>query len=103
MPEIWDDLFIEDERVLDKALSELLTVDNLEMKTEIAQPINLAKLDTVGYVLGKSEMPLCSATITYFIGRMNLYYVSHKRMSRTETIEGLRAISGKPREGEAIA
>lgn len=104
MPEVFDDLFTEEDRMLDKALSELLSADNIEMKTEIQQPINLAKLDTIGYVFGAMGYSLSSGTIKHFIDRMNLFFVSHNRLSRSETIEGLRAISGRERqtEGEPI-
>jgi len=95
MPGFLDNMMRREDRTPEMILSELLTAKDIEMKTEIQQPINLAKLYVVGEVLKTEGFPRSGQTIHDFISKMNLYFVSHNRMSRTEAIEGLKAIRGK--------
>lgn len=73
-------------------LSDLIEPQNVEMKTEIAQPINLAKLATLAKACENEGYTRTKTVLDYFINRYLVFNVSHNRESRKEVIEGLKAI-----------
>ncbi len=73
-------------------LSEMIEPQNIELKTEISQPINLAKLSTIAEACRHEKLERTARVIDYFVEKYLRYEVSHNRESRREMIEGLKAI-----------
>lgn len=84
-----EELFKGHSKTPEMILSELMTKENIEMKTEIHQPINLAKLYIIGQALVDMKLPKSGNLIHNFITRYLEYMVSHDRMGRKEIIEAL--------------
>lgn len=77
---------------LQEILSNLIDgEENLDLKTDIENPLNLARLYLYSVILEKYEMKKSSELIETFINKFLRYRVSNKRKSREEII---KAISG---------
>lgn len=86
---------VDDELTFEKILNALLDGDkNLDLKTHINKPKQLASLKIVENVLKNSGCTISSAIVNAFTKKYLRYMVSFERLSRKETI---RAIS-EPRE-----
>jgi hypothetical protein len=85
----------DDDLTFEKILNALLDGDkNLDLKTHINKPKQLASLKIIEDVLKDAKCFKASALVDAFTKKYLRYMVSFKRMSRTETI---RAIS-EPRD-----
>jgi hypothetical protein len=85
----------DDDLTFEKILNALLSGDaDLDLKTHVNKPKQLASLLIIENVLKNAKCPIASELINSFTDKYLRYMVSFKRMSRTETI---RAIS-EPRE-----
>ena len=85
----------DDDLTFEKILNALLDGDkNLDLKTHINKPKQLASLKIIQDVLKSAKCDKSSELIDSFTKKYLRYMVSFQRMSRTETI---RAIS-EPRE-----
>jgi len=85
---------------LQKILNNLLDAEkNLELKTHILKPKQLASLFILSDYLNMIKLPKSSLLIQDFINLFLKYMVSFKRLSRTEIIKAISAI----REMESLS
>jgi len=70
-------------------LNNLLNKDNLEFKTHIFKPKQLAVLKIFSGLLKDNNFPISSSIITNFIEYYLTYMVSYNRESRKEIIKAL--------------
>lgn len=92
LTETLSDLAIFDDESPEKILLSLLDKDNVEMKTEIEEPLRLAQLKTVENACATEKLRRCAKSIKIFIYNYLVYQVSHDRQSRKETIQALQAL-----------
>jgi hypothetical protein len=98
VPSTMDDFeMLSGEDSAEKILREMLSKENIEMKTEIENPIALAQLSTYGETLALNKMHKSAKTVQKFVDFYLLYMVSKDR-KRSEEI--IRAIEGRFREPE---
>lgn len=97
-----EELFKGHDKTPEMILSELIDSHDIEMKTEIAQPINLAKLYVVAECLIADGCEGAGQRIKDFISRYLLYQVSYNRQSRKEVIEALIARMNEPKEEQVV-
>lgn len=77
-----------------KLLKELISSDeNLEMKTEITNPLYLAILKTYSEYLKRNKFDAAHSHVEYFIKQFLVYNVSKKRKSRAEIVEAFKQMS----------
>lgn len=67
--------------------------DNLDLKSEINQPKELASLYVLAKYLDNSNFPNTAKVIKYFITRYLRYMISYKRQSRKEIIEAISSFN----------
>jgi len=83
-----------EETSINKILTSLIDGKNVELKTEINNPLGMAQLKILAKALKDEKMDTCSNTIIGFINDLNIFMVSFKRQSRKEIIaavtEGLK-------------
>ena len=73
-----------------KILNDLLNgKKDLDLKTQIDKPKELASLVSLAKFLKKCKYPISSTTIVNFIKKYLRYMVSYERLSRTEIIRAL--------------
>lgn len=85
----------EDDLTFEKILNALLDGDkNLDLKTHINKPKQLAGLKIIENVLKSVKCPKSSELVDAFTKKYLRYMVSFKRLSRTETIQAI----AEPRE-----
>lgn len=92
MSSVLDDLkpTEDDDLTYEKILNALLDGDkNLDLKTHINKPKQLAGLNTIENVLNKAGCKISGGVIDAFTQKYLRYMVSFKRMSRTETIKAI--------------
>lgn len=63
--------------------------ENLDMKTEINNPLSLSALKTLSHYIKKRNLNITSYYINYFIKVYLRYMVSNKRRSRKEIVNAL--------------
>ena len=91
-----DDLNEITETSLNDILMRMLEGDkDLDLKTHIISPINLAKLKMISVLLKIQEYSDSSDIIVEFINTLNRYMVSFDRMSRTEIIKAISSLLDK--------
>jgi len=69
--------------------------DDLDLKTHIISPINLARLKLYSDFLKMEKLPDSGELISNFINTLNRYMVSFDRMSRTEIIKAISSLLDK--------
>ena len=80
----------DDDLTFEKILNALLDGDkNLDLKTHINKPKQLASLKIIRDVLKGAKCPTSSELIDAFTEKYLRYMVSFRRMSRTETIKAI--------------
>jgi hypothetical protein len=79
---------VQDETI-ERILGALLKPDSIELKTEIAQPLNLARLSEFGNFMFSLGYKECEKTIKSFVKYYLEYMVSHDRQGRKEIIQAL--------------
>lgn len=83
----------QEEMGVQEILNVLLEGDiNLDLKTHIIRPKQLAALDTLAEVLQVSNFPKSSQLIKDFINIYLRYMISFKRLSRGEIIRALTTV-----------
>lgn len=86
----FDELFVQnDDDSLNRILASLLDIKNIEMKTEIAMPLNLARLNTLADAFINTNKPKTGKLLKDFIQSYLMYMVSHDRKSREEIIHAI--------------
>lgn len=95
-----EEMFKGHDKTPEMILSEMIDSHDIEMKTEISQPINLSKLFVVGQCLKDEGYTKAGERIHDFISKYLLYQVSYNRQSRKEIIEALIARMQAPKEEE---
>jgi hypothetical protein len=70
-------------------LNSLQDKENVEMQTEIQQPLNLTRLETLAKWCGDEKAFSCQATLTQFANDFRINMVSFNRQSRKEIITAL--------------
>lgn len=90
----------EDKDAMIKAVELLSEVDeDVAMKTEIAAPLRLSMLKTIGSYLDSKGLDSSGKHIDTLIDNLLVYMVSHNRQGRKEIIDALFAM-GKGEEQE---
>ena len=89
--------FIQGQQEQDIGMQEILNVllegdKNLELKTHVIRPKQLAALSTLAEVLKISKYPKSSKLIKDFIDIYLRYMISYKRLSRGEVIRALTTV-----------
>jgi len=81
------------ESKLDKELAELvsslMTTDNIELKSEVPNPLNLTRLKLMGVWAKQQDMPAIERTINVFIENYLKHMVSNKRQGRFEVVKAI--------------
>ena len=91
-----DDLNEITETSLNDILMRMLEGDkDLDLKTHIISPINLARLKFCSDFLKMEKLPESSKLISDFITTLNRYMVSFDRLSRTEIIKAISSLLDK--------
>lgn len=70
-------------------LNSLQDKENVEMQTEIQQPLNLTRLETLAKWCGDEKAPNSKATLLDFVNDFRINMVSYDRKSRKEIITAL--------------
>ena len=86
---MFDGIFREEKDSLEKILAELLNAKDIELKSEIHNPIILTKLKTLSVWMKLEKCPKSSKMLEDFITYYLKYMVSHNRESRKEIIHAL--------------
>lgn len=88
---------------LEKILKALMESDNIELKTEIPDPLNLAKLLTITEWFEANGYKRSADTLRKFITGYLKYMVSNKREGRKEIIHALaESLAAKRTVGEKL-
>ncbi len=88
-PALLGGLISANEETFEKILVKLLEKDNVEMKTEVPEPLKLTQLDILGVWCGLEDCPNSSAMISAFCLWFRINMVSNKRQSRKEIVQAL--------------
>jgi len=75
-----------------KLISELINDSNIELKTEIPNPIVMSILDTLGDYLEAKQLKNTSAFLKTFLFWFRTNMISFQRKSRTEYIKALNSL-----------
>lgn len=84
-----DDMEVYNDLSFISVLNNLLTKDNLEFKTHIFKPKQIAVLKIIGNFFKERNFPISSQIILDFIEYYLTYMVSYNRESRKEIIKAL--------------
>jgi len=87
---------------LAEAAKTLIGKEDVNLKTEIDRPVELAILSSVAGYLRQRKYPKSAKVIETFVTEYRLNMVSYKRQSRKEFIEALRAAAREERAEEDI-
>lgn len=79
-----------EEETVEKILSELLDKDDIELKTEINNPLNVSRLMMISKWFEVNEYDDSSELIEKFVNYYLLYMVSHNRESRREIVTAIK-------------
>jgi hypothetical protein len=66
-----------------------MTTDNIELKSEINNPLNLTKLKIIGAWVKQQGMPGVDGTINLFVQDYLKFMVSHNRQGRLEVVKAI--------------
>ena len=91
-PDLFGDLVRDDETTDWKILDKLLCDDDIEMKTEIKNPLAVSKLRCIAAELTRRDMAKAGEIITAFIDNYLLNMVSFNRKRSGEIVEGFKQI-----------
>lgn len=90
---VFDELIPSDDISLQQILNNLLDgKHNLDLKTEIFRPKDLASLKVFAEFLGKLNFSKSELIINNFIKTYLRYMISYERKSRTETIKAFTSL-----------
>jgi hypothetical protein len=97
---IFEELIESKELRLEDILSNLITKENLELKTEINNPIRISILDTLSESLKNLKFEKSHNILSSFLLWYRINMVSHKRLSRKEIIKGIIGLKEEQLEKE---
>ena len=83
------------DRELAQLVSSLMTLDNLELKSEVINPLNLTRLKTFGQWAEREGIDGAGKLIDDFIDYYLRYMVSNKRQGRSEVVRSISEIKTK--------
>ena len=83
------------DRELAQLVSSLMTLENLELKSEVANPLNLTRLKIFGQWAENEGIEGAAADIDQFIDYYLRYMVSHNRQGRAEVVRAISEIKTK--------
>lgn len=90
---VFDELIPSEDISLQQILNNLLDgKHNLDLKSEIFKPKDLASLKIFGEFLGKLKYPKSQIVIESFLKTYLRYMVSYERKSRTEIIKAISSL-----------
>lgn len=92
MADLFGDLIIDDDMTDWKILDKLLCKTDIEMKTEIKNPLAISKLRCIAAELDRRGMANASQIITDFVDNYLLNMVSYNRKRSGEIVEGFKLI-----------
>lgn len=84
-----DDMIVQSDETTEKILARLLDSNDIEMKTEIQNPLNLARLFSVADALTHEGYKSSGKLLTSFINIFLLYMTSFNRKRSTEIVTAL--------------
>jgi hypothetical protein len=80
-------------------VSSLMTTSDMEIKSEIKNPLNLTRLKEFGRWCTMEKMDGCEEIIDEFIMNYLKYMVSHNREGRTEVVRAISEMVKKMHHG----
>lgn len=92
MTDLFGDLVTDDDMTDWKILDKLLCKSDIEMKTEIKNPLAISKLRCIAAELSRRGMANASQIITDFVDNYLLNMVSYDRKRSGEIVEGFKQI-----------
>jgi len=81
-----------DENELSKLISELINDRNIELKTEISNPLIMSILDSLGDYLEQKGLKQSSNLLKSFLFWFRVNMISFNRKSRTEYIKAINSL-----------
>jgi len=85
-------------RELAQLVSSLMTVDNLELKSEVGNPLNLTRLKTMGAWAKQEGIGGVQQSIDQFIQDYLKFMVSKKRQGRLEVVKAISEFKAKMKQ-----
>jgi pantothenate synthetase len=86
---IFEELIETKETKLEDILSNLINKQDLELKTEIHNPLVISALDVLAISLRENNLNISSNILANFLYWFRINMVSYKRLSRNEIIKGI--------------
>jgi oligoendopeptidase F len=93
--DIFSELSLQSDESFEKILRALMESKDIELKTEIINPLAMAKLKAFGKYMGQKKYVKCEAFIDSFIEALNKYMVSNDREGRREIIQAISEVKKK--------
>jgi len=81
-----------DENEFSKLISELINDKNIELKTEISNPLVMSILDSLGEYLEQKGLKQSSSLLKTFLFWFRVNMISFKRKSRNEYIKAINSL-----------
>jgi len=81
-----------DENEFSKLISELINDKNIELKTEISNPLVMSILDSLGEYLEQKGLKQSSSLLKTFLFWFRVNMISFNRKSRTEYIKAISSL-----------
>ncbi len=88
---------------IEQILNALLNDTNIELKTQIVNPLGLTTLKTISEKLNNEKCIKCANTINTFIDWYLRYMVSWNRQSRDEIVRSVIALRVKEEKTPTVA
>jgi hypothetical protein len=86
---LFEELIESKETRLEDILSNLINKDNIELKTEIHNPLTISVLDVLAISLKNHNLNISSELLSNFLLWFRINMISYKRLSRHEIIKGI--------------
>jgi hypothetical protein len=86
---IFSELLETKETKLEDILSNLINKQDLELKTEIHNPLIISTLDVLAITLKENNLNSSSNILSNFLYWFRINMISYKRLSRNEIIKGI--------------
>jgi len=86
---IFSELLESKETKLEDILSNLINKQDIELKTEIHNPLVISALDVLAITLKENNLNISSNILSNFLLWFRINMISYKRLSRHEIIKGI--------------
>jgi hypothetical protein len=86
---IFSELLETKETKLEDILSNLINRNDVELKTEIHNPLTISTLDVLAISLKENNLNISSNLLANFLLWFRINMISYKRLSRQEIIKGI--------------